>query len=252
MKRFVSLLALIILLGFGFPQLSFASTGDDEGQSSLEKGAPVRNLMLLRAKRFELQPQASFGIDEEFYHTIAFGGGVAYYFLNTLGVAANFVYAPVHVNSGEIDAIEDPNYPADVRNTLAVAQTQMSFDIDIVYAPFIGKMNLFGWILNYDVHLIAGFGGVITNGVCASGENNCENYMNPALDGINFAGVLGVGVRLFFNNFVALNLEIRDYLMSSNGYYSRYSNHDTSGFRNYATGNVGISFFFPTTVYMSR
>ena len=81
MKRWISLLALIVLFAFALPQTSFAAD-DDEGISSLEKGEPIRHLMLLRSGRFEIQPLAMFGVNEPFYQTIGFGAELAYYFTN--------------------------------------------------------------------------------------------------------------------------------------------------------------------------
>lgn len=252
MKRLMSLLALIILFGLGAPQTSFASDEvGDEGISSLEKGEPIRHLMLLRSGRFEIQPVAQFGINEPFYQSIGFGANLAYYFTNYLGLSATFVYTPLHVASDEVSAVESDDYDADVRSTLAIAQPTMNFDVGLNYAPLMGKFSLFGWILNYDFHVYAGFGAIIMDSVCASGDSQCNDAKNSNLEGPKFAGVIGLGVRLFFNNFVALNLEFKDY-MTKYADFSRSPADDRSHFNNFLTGTIGVSIFLPVSVYMSR
>jgi outer membrane beta-barrel protein len=249
MKRWISLLALIVLFAFGFPLTSYAQ--DEEGVSSLEKGEPVRNLMLLRSGRFEIQPMAQFGLNESFNHTIGFGANLAYYFTNYLGLGLSFVYDPIHVDTDEIDAINDSKYNADVQESLALARASMNFDVGLYYAPMMGKFSLFGWILNYDLHIFGGFGAIIMDADCATGNGVCKAAMNNNLEGLKFAGVLGIGVRVFFNNFVAANFEFKDY-MTKYADYSRGPADDRARFKNFATANVGVSIFFPMTVYMSK
>ena len=250
MKRLISLLALIILFGFGLPQTSFASD-EEEGVSSLEKGDPIRHLMLLRSGRFEIAPGAQFGINETFSQSIGFGAQLSYYFTNYLGLGASFNYNPLHLNRDEVDTISADDYDVGVRSTLAIAQPTMNFDVGLYYAPLYGKFALYKWILNYDVHIFGGFGAIIMDTVCASGDSMCEDAKNNSLEGPKFAGVIGVGVRLFFNNFVALNLDVKNYL-TSYADFSRGPTDDRSRFKDFVTGTIGVSFFFPVTVYMSR
>lgn len=250
MKRWISLLALIILFAVSLPQTSFAAD-DDEGISSLEKGDPIRHIILLRSGRFELQPMAQFGINETFSQTIGFGLNLSYYFTNYLGLGVSFFYNPLHIDGDELDAVANEDYSSDVRNSLAIAQSTMNFDVGLYYAPLYGKFNLFNWIMNYDVHIFAGFGGLIMDSVCGAGGSQCNDAKNSNLEGPKFAGVIGVGVRFFFNNFVALNLEVKDY-MTKYADFSRGPADDRERFKNFVTGTIGVSIFLPVSVYMSR
>ena len=250
MKRWISLLALIILFAVSLPQTSFAAD-DDEGISSLEKGDPIRHIILLRSGRFELQPMAQFGINETFSQTIGFGLNLSYYFTNYLGLGVSFLYNPLHIDGDELDAVTDKDYSDDVRSSLAVSQATMNFDVGLYYAPLYGKFNLFNWIMNYDVHIFAGFGALIMDSVCGAGGSQCNDAKNSNLEGPKFAGVIGVGVRFFFNNFVALNLEVKDY-MTKYADFSRGPADDRERFKNFVTGTIGVSIFLPVSVYMSR
>ena len=249
MKRWISLLALIILFGLGLPQTSFAD--DEEGVSSLETGEPVRHLMLLRSGRFEIQPMAQFGINESFQQTIGFGASLAYYFTNYLGIGASFVYNPLHIDGDELDVVHQEGYDQDVKDSLAVAKPTMNFDVGLYYTPMMGKFSVFGWILNYDLHLFGGFGAIMMDSDCGDGGSACKERINGSLEGIKFAGVVGIGIRLFFNNFVAINFDCKNYL-SKFADFSRGPADDRARFKDFVTGTVGVSIFLPVSVYMSR
>ncbi len=249
MKRWISLLALIVMFAIALPQTSFAD--DEEGVTSLEKGDPIRHLMLLRSGRFEIQPLAQFGINESFSQTIGFGANLAYYFTNYLGLGLSFVYNPFHLAGDELEAVQDDDYDAEVKSTLAVATATMNFDVGLYYAPLYGKFSVFGWILNYDFHIYGGFGAIIMDAECGSGDNSCQKAINNNLEGPKFAGVIGLGVRLFFNNFVAMDFEFKDY-MTKYADFSRGPANDRARFKNFLTGTIGVSLFFPINVYMSK
>ena len=249
MKRWISLLALIIMFAIGLPQTSFAD--DEEGVSSLETGDPIRHLMLFHSGRFELQPLAQFGINETFQQSIGFGISLAYYFRNDLGIGATFSYNPIFIDGDELDAVKKDDYNDGVVSTLAIAQPTMNFDVSLYYMPAIGKFSLFGWILNYDLHISGGFGAIIMDTVCGAGGSACNDAKNKNLEGAKFAGVIGVGVRFFFNNFVALNLDLKNYL-TKYADFSRGPADDRARFKDFVVGTVGVSIFLPTSVYMSR
>ena len=252
MKRWISLLALIILFGLSLPQTSFAD--DEEGVSSLEKGEPVRHLMLLRSGRFEIQPLAQFGINESFQQTIGFGATLAYYFTNYLGIGASFAYNPLHIDGDELDAVHADDYDMDVKDSLAVAQPVMNFDVGLYYTPLMGKFRFLpgvDLIFNYDLHIFGGFGAIIMDSSCGAGGTVCNDYKNGSLEGAKFAGVIGIGFRIFFNNFIALNLDCKNYL-TKYADFSRGPSDDRSRFKDFVTGTVGVSIFLPISVYMSR
>ncbi len=248
MKRYIGLVAMILLICSAvLPTAALAG----EGGSSIDDETPVRHMFLLRSGRFEIQPIVGFGINETFEQSIGFGGSLAYYFTNYLGVGASFSYVPLHLGNEYVDEVSKDDYPANVRQTLAIAHPEMIFDVGLIYAPILGKFSLFGWVLNYDLHLYGGFGALIMSSACAAGGGQCNEFKNKDLEGPKFAGVAGLGVRFFFNNFVAMNLEYRAFL-SSYAEFSRGTNDDKSGFHAYHYGMVGLSLFFPTSVYMSR
>lgn len=246
-RKLTCLLILGFLLTFFAPQLVLAE--DNEGKSSLEEGAPVRRLLLLRSGRFEIQPMASFSLNDPFVRNIGFGAALSYHFNNSLGLGADFAFAPVHLDTDETKTVQQAGYSPRVRDALSVSQLSMAGDIGIVYVPIFGKFSVFGWSANYDLHLFGGAGVLLMEGRCAVEGSACT--INSNLDGAKFAGALGVGTRIYFNNYLALNLELRDFLTSF-AEYGRTVNEDNSEFQNFFMANIGLSIFLPFDVYVSR
>ena len=54
------------------------------------------------------------------------------------------------------------------------------------------------------------------------------------------------------NNFIALNLEVKNYFPQPFAEYARSETDNREKFQMYVTGTVGVSIFFPFDVYISR
>ncbi|PJB39671.1 MAG: hypothetical protein CO108_16745 [Deltaproteobacteria bacterium CG_4_9_14_3_um_filter_63_12] len=248
MKRKLTYLLIVgFVVAFLAPQLALAE--DTEGQSSLEEGAPVRRLLLLRSGRFEIQPLASFSINDPFVRNIGFGAALSYHFNNSLGLGADFAYAPAHMDTDETKTVQQAGYSPRVKTALSVSQLSVAGDLGIIYVPVFGKFSVFGWSANYDLHVFGGAGVLLMDERCADETAACT--VNSNLDGAKFAGALGIGTRIYFNNYLALNLELRDFLTSF-AEYGRSANEDNAEFQNYFMANVGLSIFLPFDVYISR
>jgi outer membrane beta-barrel protein len=131
--------------------------------------------------------------------------------------------------------------------------------------PIGGKLSLFGALnLRYDVYAMAGFGLMnITNGwsdyrgektamaICTTPAQTPDpNTCDPLNGGIRPAFMWGVGVHVFFSWWLALNLELRDFVASTNmggldvnG--DRALNADDASVSNNLFAGTGLSFFLP-------
>ncbi len=250
MKR--SILTLLALLLLATPQTVLAS---DEGGTSLEEGPSVRRLLLLRSGRFEVQPAVGFSINDPFMRNMTAGASIAYYFNNSIGVGGDFGFAAVHMATDETTTVQQDFYSPRVREQLSITQLNMNFDVGMIWAPVFGKFAVFGVVLNYDLHGFVGAGALMFDSVCADPDfvnpdngNTCTPIEN--IGGMKFAGALGVGSRIYINNFMALNFELRDYVTS----FSEYArnNTDNAELQSFVIGTVGLSIFMPFDVYVSR
>ena len=181
----------------------------------------------IRAGRLEIQTLFGLGLaDTMFRHKApvlnaryhiterwSVGGSGAYYFPDTHGFDA-----PLSSTSATFD---------DVTATFELfpekAVIEWFAGIDAAFIPIDGKFALFNrHIFYFDFYLVAG-GGVIQTSRSATPKP---------------VGVVGIGWRLAFNRWLALNLEFRDHL-----YVENYNAGDE--FVNHVMFQAGLSWWFP-------
>jgi outer membrane beta-barrel protein len=92
------------------------------------------------------------------------------------------------------------------------------------FSPIYGKISWFTWaVLNFDLYAIGGAGVVRYTGLA---------------DGTSFMGNVGLGSRVFINEFLSAKIEFRDYI------YDRTLVNDSEIRHNYAL-TAGISILIP-------
>jgi outer membrane beta-barrel protein len=142
--------------------------------------------------------------------------------------------------------------------------------------PFFGKMALFSKLFfNYDFYGFVGFGAALYADKCGGSDciyNDSSgaaiNYKNPT-EGFKPGLTFGAGFHFFFNNWIALNAEIRDTALPGVNLAGRDMNWDPQraadgsllppktdksdkGWDHVLTVLLGCSFYLPTTVAVSK
>jgi outer membrane beta-barrel protein len=255
----------------------------------------VRKRMILRDGRFELAPQIGFALNRDFYHTIMFGAKAEYHINDWISVGANFGYGAVNVRTGLADNVLGQlpdNYDSSTAKQLipskAMAENpmlklNMLIGAQANVTPFFGKMALFSKLFfNYDFYGFLGFGAAMYGDKCGTcsytdSTGNSINYANPSIHDVNGSKgnpfkpglTFGAGFHFFFNNWVALNAEIRDTAIPNVNLAGRDINWDpqraASGsllpplvnksdkqWDHILTVLLGCSFYLPTTVSITR
>jgi len=256
----------------------------------------VRKRLLLRNSRFEVAPEVGFALNRDFYHTILFGAKLEYHFNDWLSLGGSFGYGGVNVRTGLADNIIGQlpaNYDSSTAQQLVPSQDQaknamlkltMLIGVQANVTPFFGKMALFSRIFfNYDFYGFLGFGAAMYSDKSSGCQYNdasgtpqsCEN---PSIHDVNGSKgspfkpglTFGVGAHFFFNNWIALNAELRDTAVPGVNLSGRDINWDpqpaaTPGtllppklgggdkqWDHIMTVFLGCSFYLPTTATMSR
>ena len=229
--------ALVACLGL--PSLAQAASIQGPRRSALERleeGDAIRNRLLLRGGRFELTPTLGFTLNDAFQRNILFGAHLAYHLnddwgLGITGVAGFALDSDLaeRIKSERADKVEDDSF-----SSVGVLGT-----FEVIYTPLIGKFALFGRsVVNYDIHVLLGAGATLLNG-------------STDVEGATPTGVVGVGLRAFVNDGMAVNVQVRDYIYSSaiNAVTSSDSGEEETKadatFSNNFAMTIGVAFFFP-------
>jgi outer membrane beta-barrel protein len=200
--RFLSLVAVAALFaGVGPARAESGVAGNKKSAlEKLEEGDAVRKRVLLREGRFEAAPTLGVTLGDAFQRNVLFGAQLAYHFSEAWALGAT-VFGGVAVNTGLADKVKDER--PDRVDDNAFSKLGLLGTLDVYYSPLIGKFALFGReVVHYDLHLLAGIGGAQVSG-------------NSKVEGFSPAPVVGLGMRTFVNDWMSVNLSVRDYIYSS-------------------------------------
>jgi outer membrane beta-barrel protein len=201
----------------------------------LAEGDAIRRRMLLRGGRFEVTPAIGFTLNDPFRRTFLAGGTLSYHLTDSLSIGAT-VLGGLPYNSALADRIGEAR-PERVEDG-AFSNLALLASAELQYAPLIGKFAVFGrYVFNYDLHLIGGVGVGLR-----SGERD--------VGGASPMPVLGLGLRTFVSNWMAVNLEVRDYIYRAS--INAVPRDDGEGgtraeesWSNNFAVTIGFSFYFP-------
>ncbi len=222
--------------------LCMAEAAMAQRRASLDEGPIVRRKLLFRSSRFEVSPRVAFTLGDSYKRNILVGADLNYYLTNEFGIGATGFFGATQLDT---DLLEQINTTVDSGATqdLSYASTQLLFDVHLSYVPIYGKFALFSSIINYDIHLLGGFGGAI---IQAEGGAPTD-----LLGGFKPAPMFGGGVRAFVTDGIAVVFDIRDYLYSTADLQDGAQEPQTELRNNFAL-SLGVSFFLPGEVKVSR
>jgi outer membrane beta-barrel protein len=164
----------------------------------------VQQIYALRYHRLELKPYFGITLNDQFVGHDGPGLDINFYITNVLaiGLNGNF-YGGLNQNS-------DFNF--EVRRSARVATPLNEYregaNFNFTYVPVYGKFAGFSkFIFHYDAYLVGGVGFIDTRPIAVIDPDNRTFQFKPKLD-----FDVGIGLRIFFNRWFAMNLEVRDYI----------------------------------------
>ena len=232
-----SALLIALCLGVCLPAVSFGAGLLGPKKTALEKledGDAIQNRLLLRGGRFEASPGIGFTLNDAFQRTALLGLQLHYHISDSFAIGVSGYYG-VSFNTDLADRIESSR--PERAKAGAFTEVGLIASAELTYTPIIGKFALFGRnVFNYDLHILAGAGGVQAKG-------------DPKLEAFNIAPVVGFGMRTFVQDGISVNLQLRDYLYSSslNAVPSEEGGAEAtdSSFTNNFAVTISAGFFFP-------
>ena len=260
------------------------SIAQAERKSVLDGAPAVRSRALLVRGRLELTPAFEATINADYRHTIS-GGLKAEYHLSDMFSFGAVGFWGTGINTGLVDKTIAtlPETPTAGNLTPSADQYQQHLNdilfhgaAYVTFTPWYGKLAAFSRaFVHFDFYFSAGLAfakltndcdtdtictdpapGISDpgNGVVADENPNNDPGLN---DGTRFGVYLGGGIHVFLNDYIALDLTVRDYIFSDNPSGLDFNadlavTDDDPRFLNHLFMGVGISFFLPMTPKRTR
>jgi outer membrane beta-barrel protein len=211
------------------------SSGDamaDRGD--LSDAPPIRGELSWRTGRHQITPMFGFSINDEYQRSLSAGLQYRYYFNNWVGVGVDFMATYLALDTGLTESIETQLTVPGRSGRPSTSTPGFLMGAGVTFVPVYGKMMWFGSLpVAYDMQVIVGAGYATTNG-----EGRIE-------DGGSFSPMVGLGARLFFADFVGVELGFRDYIINmARVAPASVVNPEKEWVQNFMV-TLGVSFFFP-------
>jgi len=185
------------------------SPEDIKKQATKEVAAEVyavQQIYALRYHRLEIKPYWGVTLNDQFVTHPGPGLDVNFYITNVLAIG---------LNGNFYDGLnQDSSFNFEVRRAsrLAVPLTEYreGANFNFTYVPVYGNFAGFSkFIFHYDAYVVGGVGEIDTRPIPVIDPDNRNFSFKPKLD-----FDVGIGLRIFFNRWFAVNLEVRDYIYS--------------------------------------
>jgi len=247
-------------------------------ENGLRTDKAVRHRRLLVNGRFELTPLFESTINADFRHIIGGGVKLEYHLGDVLSIGVIGVGATA-LNTGLVKKIEptleatvDPATREPSRDEFMTRLNSMPLHgaAYLSLTPWYGKLAAFSQAyVAFDFYFQAGVAFAQLKSDCPASICNdpspgmAANEMTPADnnpnndDPLNSGGrvglYLGGGIHVFLNDFIALDLTVRDYAFTDNPSGADFNANlavtdDDNRFLHHLFFGAGISIMFPTTV----
>ena len=251
-----------------------AGTASAARRNPLDGQPAVRQRVDMRRMRFEITPRFLMSLNQDYKYAFGPGAMLQFHILDwiAVGVEGQYMFNANTPLEDEVRTKLAPGGLAEYQAAGGPRPTQGIHDAHVLgvnatasvfvnLTPFNGKLMLFSQaMLRYDMYLSLGVGMVnYTNGCpsaanCASGPP--AGNPDPNLDdgaqyaGLKFGGSIGVGSHLFVNDWLGIQLEIRDYIVGANAggldvNGDRRLTSDDEGVTNNVFFGVGLTFLLP-------
>jgi len=228
-------------------------------EPGVEKGEhpiwAVQQIYAVKGGRFELMPFYGISMNDPYIVHSCFGVGLNYYITEVLALGVNFLW----FQGFNADTDTMFHVGRSYRLAVPVNEYQLNANLNFSYVPLYGKFALFNeWIVHWDAWIIGGVGLMRTKPV---------PMIDPDIRSFDWNNLLsfnvGIGGRIFLSRFLAVFLEIRDYMFMEKVENQAVQNEDNPNDENWPndsanwygpdvfTSNVmvhaGVSIFIPFT-----
>ncbi|MGC4118356.1 MAG: outer membrane beta-barrel domain-containing protein [Myxococcales bacterium] len=224
-----------------------AKPGDSKAEAENESKAaratladkipPVSGNVFFKKGRFEVAPAVGLSLGDAFFQKYAFGLLINYHVLESVSIGLHGSYL-LNTPSGAVTVCKPSGCGSPQMSDLTSVPGQVSLlaGLDIAWSPFYGKVNVMAEkVLHFDTSIFIG-GDVIQY----AGFDKATGANKDTFTG---GGHIGIGERIVFNEFLALRVELRDYMYGAAVNMADGNGNPQTQFQNQLMLELGVSFF---------
>jgi outer membrane beta-barrel protein len=239
-------LALVALLLAAAPAAPRAASKSDAFAGKIP---PVSGQLYRKAGRLELTPMGGLSLNDAFFSK-AFGGAkLGWHFTEFLSVSLQGQAGAVsRAGSAVVCPANQGCHPAsEVELWQVPGRIEWMAGVEVAWAPVYGKLNVLAEkVAHFDLALLAGADWISHREVLAAGDAVALAAAGGTPGSVGtVGGHVGLGVRVFLSEALAVRWEVRDYI-----YGVRVPNVQEEGrarldVQNQLFTELGVSVFFP-------
>jgi outer membrane beta-barrel protein len=192
-------------------------------KSPLEDAPAIRKRVELRETRFEIGAGLTSTLNQDYYNTFMVGLRAAFHFNDWFSLAATGNFAVANADTGFHDRLVEilppnimnpqPRDPTVSSATGTMQKINAFLGAQFEFTPFAGKYSLFGKIFaHYDFYALLGAGALDVEPTDSSVCGPMITASYCGVTGLRPGGQVGVGLHSFFNEWLALNVELKDFV----------------------------------------
>jgi len=214
--------------------VTFAAFGSALAENPLLEGSPpTMNESPILKGRHLVAPSFGVTIGDPYSRNLMAGLTYRYHITSWFGLGLD-LWAGGAVKTALTEDIERelsrPDAPFKLSTTSLTALANLSLE----FVPLSGKAMLFSdTLVHWDLHLMGGVGAAIV-----SGDDRID-------DSVSLAPVFGVGMRFFFDRWLSLGFDLRDYLVNRAVSSRKDGSVPGSSFGHNWLFGVSVGFSFP-------
>jgi len=270
-----------VLAAVAILTLSAEVYAEGRRQNTLASDVAVRRRRLLVKKRFELAPLFESTINADFRHIVGGGAKLEYHLGDMLSIGVIGVGSTA-LNTKLVDKIRPTLEMNADPKTREPSQSEFIDRLNtmpihgaayVSLTPWYGKLAAFSQaFVAFDFYFQAGLSFAQLKSSCpttvcyddglshldpttgdTTAPDNNPNNDRPLNDGGRVGLYLGGGIHVFLNDFLALDMTVRDYAFTDNPSGADFNadllvSNDDNRFLHHLFFGVGISVMLPTTV----
>ncbi|MBC8131374.1 MAG: hypothetical protein H7X95_00225 [Deltaproteobacteria bacterium] len=263
MKRIA--LPFLFALTFTIPAVAHA-----QRRSPLADAPAIRKRVELRETRLQIGAGIGSTINQTFYHGVLANVHLGFHITDWLSVSGMGAFNVTSLSTGfreelitslpaDMPPANDFRAPTKAAANVSINKPSMLFGGQVELTPFAGKFATFGALFaHYDFYVFGGAAGVNLVAANSGPPAPCSgaNAETCLVSGWKVGGTFGAGFHSFFNNFLALNVELRDFMIKDNPAGrdvngDGFSNNSDLTWTSHLMATIGLAMFLPSTAAIS-